>query len=498
MARTTTDIRLFIISDLHLGGCADAAGRPGSRLFSAQAALADFIDWVCAQGTESEAVELVVNGDIVDFLADDPAEDGRLHARIFSGNETEAIATLEAIRHTNAAVFEALARFLAAGHRLTLLLGNHDVELSLPGVRRHLETCLDAQGRDLKFVYDGEAYTVGRVLIEHGNRYDPWNFIDHDALRRERSVRSRGEAGLATEQEHLRFVPPAGTLLVIHFLNRIKRHYRFVDLLKPEDEAVLPLLMALSEGEWWRRLDDIVTSTTVARRRMPWRLQRLVQTAKDRNLAGQTPDVPASLADLAQRLGLDKALFRVSSGRNLAGGGIWTPWQAVTNSIQMGALALGFADRNGEPFRRLHEALIRLNLTDDSFRLDQEKEQYLDPARELIDQREFQVVVFGHTHLPKQVPGRLDRGFRTCYINTGTWADVMRLPPAVLERNETGQTAVAQFCEALQANDHARYVQRYLAYAEILVRDGVTRQADLRFWCGAGRERETDLTGYPG
>lgn len=372
------------------------------------------------------------------------------------------------------------------------------MELSLPGVRRHLETCLDAQGRDLKFVYDGEAYTVGRVLIEHGNRYDPWNFIDHDALRRERSVRSRGEAGLATEQEHLRFVPPAGTLLVIHFLNRIKRHYRFVDLLKPEDEAVLPLLMALSEGEWWRRLDDIVTSTTVARRRMPWRLQRLVKTAKDRNLAGQAPDVPASLADLAQRLGLDKALFRVSSGRNLAGGGSWTPWQAVTNSIQMGALALGFADRNGEPFRRLHEALTRLNLTDDSSRLDQEKEQYLDPARELIDQREFQVVVFGHTHLPKQVPGRLDRGFRTCYINTGTWADVMRLPPAVLERNETGQTAVAQFCEALQANDHARYVQRYLAYAEILVRDGVTRQADLRFWCGAGRERETDLTGYPG
>ncbi|MBF0391209.1 MAG: metallophosphoesterase [Alphaproteobacteria bacterium] len=503
MTRGAKDHRLFIISDLHLGGCDGANGRPGSRLFSSHAALADFVDWTAAQGMNGESVELVVNGDIVDFLADDPGEDGSLAAGIFTGDETEAVDKLAAIRRAAPGVFAAFGRFLAAGHRLTLLLGNHDVELSLPRVRRTLEDCLDAHGRDLNFIYDGEAYTVGRVLIEHGNRYDPWNQIDHDAMRRERSVRSRGAACLPPDKEHLQFEPPAGTLLVIHFLNRIKRTYRFVDLLKPEEAAVLPLLLALSENKYWARLDDIMAAAAVGRRRSLLRLRAPVEKGVAGNLAHEvapsSPEAPASLAELARSLALDEILFPVPliDRETLSGSESWSPWQKAKNAFQMGALALGSSDRDGIPFKRLHEALIRLNLTDDSFDITREKSVYLGPAREMIDTGEFQAVVFGHTHLPKLIPHRYDRGIRTRYINTGTWADVMRLPQAILDDGKAGEAAVLEFCEALRANDHSHYVQRYLAYAEIPVGDGNVRQADLRFWCGRGRERETGLTGYP-
>ena len=38
-----------------------------------------------------------------------------------------------------------------------------------------------------------ESYRSGDILIEHGNRYDVWNAIDHDGLRETVSCASRGE-----------------------------------------------------------------------------------------------------------------------------------------------------------------------------------------------------------------------------------------------------------------------------------------------------------------
>jgi hypothetical protein len=67
-----------------------------------------------------------------------------------------------------------------------------------------------------------------------------------------------------------------------------------------------------------------------------------------------------------------------------------------------------------------------------------EEEEYLRPARARA-LAGFQVVVFGHTHLPKHVGlggGRL-------YLNTGTWADLMRVPAAVLAGDRQALEAFA-------------------------------------------------------
>jgi hypothetical protein len=83
--------------------------------------------------------------------------------------------------------------FATARHSLTILLGNHDVELSFPPVRRAFASLIGTEeGMGLRFICDGEAYVIDHVLIEHGNRYDGFNAVAFDDLRELRSLQSRG------------------------------------------------------------------------------------------------------------------------------------------------------------------------------------------------------------------------------------------------------------------------------------------------------------------
>jgi hypothetical protein len=126
-----------------------------------------------------------------------------------------------------------LETFVKGGGRLTFLLGNHDIELCYPATTRLLRKRL---GQDrVEFIYDNRAFNAGPVLIEHGNRYDRWNVVDHDKLREIVSALSRGEMPLD-------YSGPPGSQLVAQVMNPLKGQYSFVDLLKPENGGVLPLL----------------------------------------------------------------------------------------------------------------------------------------------------------------------------------------------------------------------------------------------------------------
>ena len=69
---------IFVISDLHLGGrprgSANDAGPIGSQICNSYDKLFEFIDWLSSGEATvyfGDKVELVVNGDIVDFLLED-------------------------------------------------------------------------------------------------------------------------------------------------------------------------------------------------------------------------------------------------------------------------------------------------------------------------------------------------------------------------------------------------------------------------------------------
>src|SRR5450631_1702717 len=225
---------IYVISDFHLGGSPGENGGVGYQMCPPrnQRKLAQFIQVLppCDEQTE---VHLVIAGDMVDFLAEKPFA-------AFTDDPNAARLKLEHIIETSRPVWDALSDFVGRrGGALTLMLGNHDIELCLPGVRQLLNSTIGS-GR-LEFLYDNQAWTYGPVLVEHGNRFDAWNAVAHGALRRFRSQLSRGAIPSP-------FTAMPGSRLVVEVMNPLKGDYSFIDLLKPETAGVLPILSALGAG----------------------------------------------------------------------------------------------------------------------------------------------------------------------------------------------------------------------------------------------------------
>lgn len=557
----------------------DASGklvRSGFQICNAYKELVGFVDWLTALGKEtpSEEFELVINGDIVDFLAEDDYGRGVSAAQLWTADEAQVIAKLNQIEARTRAggkrgVFEALKDFHSAGNWLTLLIGNHDVELSLPAVRRRLLGMLGDESGRLTFVYDGEAYTRGRVLIEHGNRYDGWNMIDHSALRQERSVRSRGLPVEDRERDERYFVPPPGTHLVIQFMNLIKSRYRFVDLLKPETNAVIPILIAL-EPERWLELDRIVKAGGVSARLL-WNIRRYLTdrlqnptTPEDpgnmglaRDDAAQAPSEAYDIHDVLRGTLDEMTLRNVLIGtlekdeldlflrceppelapRTVAPEEVWAMgltareefaagphedvgemglWEEIKRGAQWlrrrvepfvptRASASAYFDRAAKNvsawrYGQLHSALRRLNRSDHSFDVTRELSQYLGAAEATAHKGDFDAVIYGHTHLPKQINVGTESRPRW-YLNTGTWCDVIRLPESLAGDFAKAGPELKRFVLALKRNDYAPYVYRYLSFVELLVETankGAVREANLYSYCGRGRERCPPLTDVSG
>jgi UDP-2,3-diacylglucosamine pyrophosphatase LpxH len=515
---------VFVISDLHVGGRPDP--RPdepeaplGTQINRSVRALTAFIRWLVAQhdAVHDGELELVVNGDVVDFLAED-----QLGAALWTADEGQAILKLElAVERSRggatAGVFEAMAELLAAGHRLTLLLGNHDVELALPKVRERLHRLLTGgdDRRLLRFLYDNEAYTVGRLLVEHGNRYDRWNMIDHNGLRAERSVRSRLLPVDESERAASYFQPPAGTHLVVGFMNRIKARYRFVDLLKPETDAVIPLLVAL-EPDHWPVLDDIVKLAPLGRQLLAHKLDAPARPKRpgDLTASGSSSAPPSLEAVLRETLGRDSQAFAAKAPVKVTArpagpgdmglfsrAGKWVEARVAELRETQRSASRIFAVWDGgelsataaDRMEQLHLALRAVARDDRTYRTDYEVPQYLESARATVATGDFDVVIYGHTHLPKQI----DLGGGAQYLNTGTWADVMRLPDALVDEGSGSRAALLEFVAALRDNRLDPYIQRYLSYVEARIADdGTVREAVLRSYCGRGNERAPALTGY--
>lgn len=455
--------QLYIISDLHLGGIYQTSGR-GFRLCTHADALAGFVDGLTRKPLTNPRVELVINGDMIDFLAEENAEGTKWTP--FTADENLAVKKFSDIAGRDGQFFGALKNFLAKGHRLVILLGNHDLEMCLPRVRRQLEAILGVNGQsDFEFIYDGEAYVVGNALIEHGNRYDKFNVVDYDGLRRVRSLLSRQQAVPAKYA----FNPPAGSKMVSDVINPIKESYRFVDMLKPESGAVVPLLLALEP-----KYREIITRV----------VQHAMEAAKHNMAAPALPgfggdihadpasgggdfgsDIstfeaapsPAAALDrlLQEELGSDVAAFK--QGAQLGGAGS----SNIGSDISTYDTVLGFAglllSGNSASLQQRVPALLKAMRALEN---DQTFNETLEPATEYRDaaadlaRDKFKFVVFGHTHHPKDV----DLGGGARYLNSGTWADVLRFPQEIIQGDEqSARTKVLEFAQAMKTGDFSRW-----------------------------------------
>ncbi len=178
----TTARRIYVISDLHIAGPYHQGPRTDSaRLNTNVAALARFLSEIGGRPGDNCELELVLNGDTFDFLAGLEAHE--VSWVPLAGRSRQAKENLRAIAEGDKQFFDALRVLLNRGVRLTVLTGNHDLELAFPEVRRTLEELLGIEKSGLfHIVPHGESYAVGQALIEHGNRFDRYNRVRHTRL----------------------------------------------------------------------------------------------------------------------------------------------------------------------------------------------------------------------------------------------------------------------------------------------------------------------------
>jgi UDP-2,3-diacylglucosamine pyrophosphatase LpxH len=386
--------------------------------------LEAFIRERAAEAKETP-VELVINGDFVDFLAERPKS---AKWTPFRYDPDEAAATLDVIVERDQQVFTALGDFIRAGGALTIVLGNHDVELALPQVHAALDRALAT--RNYRFVNDGESYWAAEnLVIEHGDRFDPTNRVDHEGLHRLRRHLSRG---LRAGSEDL-FEPPRGSVLVADVMNPLKQTYRFIDLLKPESEPLFALLLALEPGAK-------AYLGRFARALGPVPLQHLKRVVLG--------DIAASPAIAAAESEVDAELLALLS-------------TTVSNpSLALGEQAIEPVEIGIGDWVVSKWALINLLVTDDQA-LDKRLAMVRQALRAVDGDRTFDAtfepskrfvrgvaalagtvtlhhpyVVLGHTHHAKRITVDDPDGSSYTYVNTGTWANLMRFPIGLLDPDE--------------------------------------------------------------
>jgi UDP-2,3-diacylglucosamine pyrophosphatase LpxH len=413
---------LHVISDLHLGG------EQGFQIFDQGQRVTRLVNHLRRRPNKLH-VGLVINGDLVDFLAE------RRTTTYF--DPVGATAELERIFRDPAfvPVWQSLQRFASTSKRsLIITLGNHDLELSLPWVQEQLLRKLSgdkaaARGR-ITLAFDGQGYRcrVGKatVLCTHGNEVDTWNVTPYEALRR-----IGRDAQLGTVRTD--WVPSSGARLVIDVMNDIKETYPFVDALKPEVGAVIPTLLALDP-----RLAAKAGSALPSFARRGWdALRRSTGFLGQGDVApGPTPEggLARMLSDTfgedgRQAIRYDDLDFLLEETEVRLMQGI-EPMQLVTASD--GAEFLGIIGAVRNLFKRkgrsevLREALEGLG-KDQNFELKLADATYLALNQRATPEVDF--LISGHTHLERALPLSGQNRF---YYNSGTWARLIRLTPEIL------------------------------------------------------------------
>lgn len=208
-----------VVSDLHLG-----KGRllpNGSVNFLEEFYFGDkLVEFIAyySSGVFSEAeVELVINGDFLNFLQ----VDYRGH---FLTVLTEPVCTeiLQSILDGHKRVFTALTEFTSiAGNKMTYIIGNHDQAMLWPGCREMLNKACGAG-----IHYKNSVYYFDGVHIEHGHMHEAANRMD--------PRRFFLKKDLAEPILNL----PFGSHFFVDMVLKIKQRYPFVDKIRPFNRMV--------------------------------------------------------------------------------------------------------------------------------------------------------------------------------------------------------------------------------------------------------------------
>lgn len=443
---------LYVISDLHLGG-----EKPRMQIFNRGERLKKFLIHlrkITEDSTFTGKLALVLAGDVIDTL---PYQEAK-NSYISIDNATDI---LEKIICSFSDVFDGLSNFVDGEKcELIIMTGNHDLELALPEVQerllqkiadqnfengktRNIKDASSARGR-VQFFTQGAGFRckvgVKKVYVTHGNETDKWNHVDHESLRKTIHARTLGQTF-----DSKNWCPNAGTQLVVNVMNEIKRIHPFIDLLKPEDSAAIPVLMALDLGVF-KKLWDALTAAA-----KNINLEPTVVLGNNGWILQSEPESLKLLSDAMTTGIFSTELFTNSTL-------VARVEEIQSNSIKPEDLvsdddtSLGFGNAvrifgeyeikqcwdklwgDRSPEEALQQTLKKWIKNDESFKLDNQDDNYKGILGQIGDREYFDVVIAGHTHLPRWIKPGIHQWHPT-YFNTGTWARLIGFREKWLEVN---------------------------------------------------------------
>jgi UDP-2,3-diacylglucosamine pyrophosphatase LpxH len=262
--------RLVVVSDLHVAeGRQEDDTYRGTENFFSDDAFGRFLRHLSAEARAGESMLLIINGDFVDFMRITllPVTEGdfqawsnllaaigiqrstiELRASIYKKEREFGLGTdpdksvwkLAKASAGHRELFTALGEWLASGHRLAVVSGNHDLEWYWREVRDYLRLLLASLapgeiatnlGSFLRRIFfSHHALLVDeQYYFEHGHRFDRFtSVVGPPVLKGTRSLNL-----------------PFGSFFNRYLINRIEFSYPYVDNVRPQP-AMLPFLVRRS------------------------------------------------------------------------------------------------------------------------------------------------------------------------------------------------------------------------------------------------------------
>ena len=412
-------MRSFILSDVHLceavpgdGLCLRFRQKPyfPDRDFSAM------LTALCAQYRD-EPMEVVFNGDLFDFDAP-VVENGVVQFQDRPRTEAVAVEMLTRILRDHDGFVDALGAWIASGHRVVFISGNHDAQLVFPRVRLLLtEQLLIASRAHGLTVSDGDLstlilfrpwyYTTSHgVHVEHGHQYDwlcsyryPTEPFTHDGISIQPNVGSLTTRYLSNYMGYFNpFIDQTISLSFWQYIRHWLRYYFF---------SFQSIGLVWIRGAWktvrylWRFRSR---KDAERERRMLVESLRVTSCTEDdlrRHTALFEPPSESKLFGVLRELWLDRVGIVGACAGVLIGMEIGQA-RAFLWITTLGVLLVGLvAYELFTPKLSMREIYLRMNVS----------------MRKIAEIYGARAVVFSHTHISSSIR---ERG--VFYANTGTWA----------------------------------------------------------------------------
>lgn len=429
---------LLVLSDVHLGSDLNEHARVtgvGRRSKSVDHDLVMLLRHYRQTKPSGASWRIVIAGDFIDFigmsipssgeeLSTEPSAEELEHGL---GNSSDhARIKLRKVAERHREVFTALASFVAEGHALTIVHGNHDLEFHWDVVKDELRKQLHQSLEPGLAISQAELssriefnpwffYVNGVAYIEHGHQYDPFCATDHIMSPLSPLDPRRAARGFCDIL--LRFVvrPTKGMKEYGH------EHLGIVDYLAFGVNLGLGgmLKLGMRYGSAVRELLRLRRGYfSEATKALKVEHERLVATLGEKTRIGldrlravmalQSPPITRTISGILASLLLDKLALAVLS-----------------------LVALLIVGLVGVRHGRVWYAAIAIAGAWGFFHWYLGSKRKVDPADELIERAgrlaklfPAAFVVMGHTHIPVKVAvnqGQLEG--QATYINLGSWAE---------------------------------------------------------------------------